>query len=228
MARMKSSKIKKKSRDIFRWAGKNWKVWAPISISGLALVVAIHANIISSRNTLVAYRLSKLDFRPIIRLDTLFRSAGKTPPHLTVTNIGSIDALQVKIQMYSHRFFPETGEIQVIVQDSTNNIFIEGIRPQESRAFKFNNTWLNVSARLETPVQNNVIEIRITYRRPQDLKEYDESAFYFVNPDGLWASEKDSSLNTEFYETIKVAVFGLTLKDAFIYNEWEGDRLHPK
>jgi hypothetical protein len=48
------------------------------------------------------------------------------------------------------------------------------------------------------------MEIRLKYRRPSDKEQYVESAFYFVNPDGRWVSER--SLPDEVYGPIKKAV----------------------
>jgi len=227
MTRVRLPEIVRKAKYILIWAGRNWKIWVPLIASGVAIIVAIHANIISSRNSEIAYQLSKLDFRPLIQLNTLFNPVGKVPPHLTVRNIGPIEAVQVNIQMYSHRFL-QTGKLGVTLRESTNDIFIEKLSPQKGKAFEFNNSWLNTNARLAIPVQNNVMEIRIIYRRPQDLKEYDESAFYFVNPNGVWVPETESSLNTDFYEALKAELFGTIIKDSLVYKEWGGDRLHPK
>ena len=110
--------------------------------------------------------------------------------------------------------------------NSMNDIFIEKIDPQKTKSYKFCEGWINTNARLHNPPQHNIMEIQITYRRPQDLEEYNESAYYFVNPDGLWVSEKSSSLDSELYESIKSAIFNIDKEKKYIYKEWERDKLH--
>ncbi|MDP2911015.1 MAG: hypothetical protein Q8N76_01600 [Candidatus Omnitrophota bacterium] len=221
---------------ILNWIGKNWKAWLPITVSIFALGVSVagyfiadRANKIASKNYDITQKLSKLDFRPIIRLDTLFRSAGKVPPNFGLTNIGSVEAQQIKVSMIIHRYFPEAEKIRVVVTGTENDVIIPKLVPQERRAFKFQDIWLNTNARMETPPENNIMEIRITYCRPQDLKKFDESAFYFINPEGLWVSEGESSLKLEKYQKMKSALLSLKASKNIksIYEEWKGDELHP-
>ena len=75
--------------------------------------------------------------------------------------------------------------------------------------FPFDKHWLNVNARLQEPLQHNIIEIRLIYHISPDLtRKFQKSAFYFINPEGRWVSENDSSLitNTYDYTQMKKAV----------------------
>ncbi len=218
---------------IIHWL-KKWTLWVPILCSLIALFISIWSNMISreanriaSQNNELTKKIEKLDFRPILRIHSLFKTIGKLPPHFTITNVGSIEAQQIKIKMYGHRFFAKTNNINISGTNSTNDIYIKKLLTQETKAFEFREGWLNKNARLAQLPQHNIMEIKITYRRPQDLTEYDESSFYFVNPDGLWVSEKSSSLNTDFYKKIKEILFQrISDENNMIYWEWRGDLLH--
>jgi|GEM_PF-6007095 len=222
-----------KMKKTWGWLKKNWNLWLPILISILAFggaiwanYIANNANEIASNNYDLTLKLSKLDLRPIIRLDALFKSIGKIRPYLSLTNIGPIEAQQIKIKMLSHRYSPKQNRIFMSGSNSMNDIFIEKIDPQKTKSYKFREGWINTNARVHNPPQHNIMEIKITYRRPQDLEEYNESAYYFVNPDDLWVSEKSSSLDSELYESIKSAILNIDKEENYIYKEWEGDKLH--
>lgn len=222
-----------KIKEAWVWLKKNWNLWLPILISIFAFGGAIWANYIASNANKIAsnnydliLKLSKLDLRPIIRLYTRFESTGKIPPHLSLTNIGPIEAQQIKIKMLFHRYSPEKNKIIMSKSDSMNDIFVEKIDPQKTKSYKFREGWLNTHATLYNPPQLNIMEIQITYRHPQNLEEYNESAYYFVNPDGLWFGEKSCSLDSELYESIKLAIFNIDKEEKYIYKEWEGDKLH--
>ncbi len=213
---------------------KKWKIWVPLLLSVVAIGISIwsnnisrEANRIASENQKLTKRLEKLDFRPIIFLDARFKQIGETPPHFIVTNVGPIEARQIKIKMFSHRYFTQTNNINISGTFSENDCYIKSLLPQETKGFKFRKGWLDTNARLAQLPQHNIMEIKITYRRPQDLKEYDESAFYFVNQDGLWVPEKSSSLNTEFYKKLKEILFKrMSDENNMIYQEHNGDLLH--
>ena len=211
-----------------KWLGANWRVWVPLGISLVALLISGWAALLSARNSEVTSRLSKLDFRPILRLNTLFVSVGKIPPHWELTNTGSVEAVQVEVQMISHRYFPAKQMIQVSLTGSEETTSIPKIAPQETKSCVFPNGWLDTNARLQDPPQCNIMEMLLTYRRPQDLKEYSESAYYFVDPNGFWVLETSSSLKGELYESMKAALLKINRRTpGSIYRKWDGDLLHP-
>jgi hypothetical protein len=211
-----------------KWLGANWRVWVPMGVSLVALIISGWSAFLSTRNNEVTHRLSKLDFRPSLRLYSLFKSIGKTPPHWELTNIGPVEAVQVKVQLISHRYFPTRQMIQVSLTGSDEVTSILKIAPQEWKWKAFPEGWLETNARLQNPPQCNIIEILLTYRRPQDLKEYSESAYYFVDPNGFWVPERSSSLKGELYESMKAALLKINREGpGSIYREWAGDSLHP-
>ncbi|RKY30876.1 MAG: hypothetical protein DRP74_06045 [Candidatus Omnitrophota bacterium] len=214
---------------------KNWKQWVTVLVSVIALGVSItgiyianKANEIALKNHDITQKLSKLDFRPIIRLYTLFRPAGKIPPHFALINIGPEDALQIKVRMLTHRYSPKREKMYASIANTLYDVVIPKLSPQETKAFKFKGGSLDSNARLATPPENNIMEIRVTYRRPQDLQEFDESAFYFINPEGLWVPERSSSIESENYQKMKKALLNWKSSKNIIsiYDEWKGDDLH--
>ena len=224
----KGQPITKRSKRIIRhckFVWRNRQIWSPI-LSIIAIIISGLSVWQSMKNNEVTRRLNKLDLRPRFMLCSLFKSIGSIPPHWELTNIGPIEAVQVKVEMFSHRYFPKTKKIQASLQNSSNTTIISKIDPQETRSCKFKKGWLEESARVQEPPQNNVMEIMITYRRPQDLKEYKESAFYFVNPDGLWVPEGEYLLKGELYESIKKALFIVDRGQFSVYRELSGDPLH--
>ena len=211
-----------------KWLRANWRVWIPISVSLLAILISGWSAFLSTKNSGITYRLAKLDFRPILSLETLFVSIGKIPPHLELTNIGPVEAVQVKVQLISHRYFPATEMIQISLTGTDETTSISTIAPQETKSCVFPKGWLDSNARLHDPPQCNIMEILLNYRRPQDLKAYSESAYCFVDPNGFWTTETSSSLKGELYESMKAALLKINREGpGSIYREWDGDSLHP-
>jgi hypothetical protein len=160
-------------------------------------------------------------------LYSLFKSVGKIPSHWELTNTGPVEAIQIKVEMISYRYFPEKQKFLMALKDSSNTTTISKIAPQETKSYRFLEGWLDANARLRDPPQCNVMEIRVTYRRPQDLEEYSESAYYFVDPDGLWVQEGSSSLKGDLYDSMGRALFSVDRGRLSVYREWDGDPLHP-
>jgi len=211
-----------------KWLGANWRVWVPMSVSLVALSISGWSALLSTRNSEVTHRLAKLDFRPILRLNTLFVSVGKIHPHWELTNTGPVEAVQVEVQLISHRYFPVTEKIQVSMTGSDTVTSISTVAPQETKSCVFPKGWLDTNVRLQDPAQCNIMEILLTYRRPQDLKEYSESAYYFVDPKGLWAPETSSSLKGELYNSMKAALLKINRGGLLsIWRALDGDLLHP-
>lgn len=214
---------------------RTWKIWVPIAISMLISVAALAISGLSYRQSAkdseVTHRLSKLDFRPRLRLYSLLTPVGKIPPHWTLTNTGPVEAVHVQIKMISHRYIPghipNQKKMSMSMLDSTNTTTISSIQPQETKSYKFREGWLDSNARIQEPPQHNVMEILVTYRHPQDLEEYSESAYYFVNPGGFWVPEGSSSLKGELYESLRMRLSGVVREGpSSVYKEWPGDPMH--
>lgn len=213
---------------VVKWLGANWRVWIPMSVSFVALLISGWSVFLSTKNSEVTHRLAKLDFRPNLRLHSWFKSIGKTPPHWELTNIGPVEAVQVKVQLISHRYLLTSQEIGLSLTRSDLVTSIPKVAPQEWKWKAFPEGWLDTNARLQNPPQCNIMEILLTYRRPQDLKEYSESAYYFIDPNGLWKPERSGSLKGELYESMKAALPKINREGpGSMYGEWRSDSLHP-
>jgi hypothetical protein len=184
-------------------------VWTPIILSGIAILISVGAFIVSGLSYCDSRKLSKLDLRPSIRLQTQFKPVGKIPPHFTVINKGPIDAVQVQVEMYRHCSRPDFKRMTISKHFSMHDKSVKKLEPGDQKSFKFIKSSIEVDDISCRPLEpeNNILEIKITYRHPQDLERlYDESAFYFVNPEGSWVNERSSSVTSEKHEAIKALV----------------------
>ncbi len=158
--------------------------------------------------------------RPILKLESHFNM---TPPYFTILNDGPVEAKQLKINLCS--LYVKDGKIKLFGYSSDKEYVVHQLDSLKPIAIRFDEKWLNTNARLQKPLEHNILEIRLTYRRPSDLQQFQESAFYFINPEGRWVSENDNSLAPKIYDPIKRAV----LKDSKKMEIWyPADALHPK
>lgn len=180
-------------------------------IAGLALIlsaVAIWQSSIARNDSRI---LNKLDFRPILALHAqLERINDKIPAHINIRNKGPVDAVQVRIQFYFHRYLPATREIKVSATGSDVRWAIERLPALKHVNIKIDERLLNNLLPVFSDGEKHyrILEIRLNYRRDADLREYSESAFYFVSQEGKWVGEDSSALNDEIYTPIKEAAFG--------------------
>ena len=189
---------------------KSWNFWIPIGISIVALFVSIYSACISKQAREDVRAINKLDIYPIVELFTDFEGRGGRPPYFIVKNIGPIPVEQMEVQLLRHMYAAEgTGErgTTAFAWGSEGLYRVGRLEPWSGRVFEFPKSWLNFDVRTYKPLHHNIIEIRLKYRRPVDLTAYEESAFYFINPEGRWVGEDDNSLPPEVYDPIKSAVF---------------------
>jgi hypothetical protein len=219
---------------IWKWARNNWR-GAQIAISLGALVVAVCSLAVagwslsvSRKNSELTHRLAKLDLWPQFKLQTLLKSTGKVEPCWWITNTGPVDACQVKVQLVKHFYSPSRRMMEFSVAGSEETAQFPKIAPQGEEGRQFPKDYLDVNDKVLGAPQHRMIEIRLTYRRGQDLAERSESAYYFVNPDGLWVPEASASLNGELHDSMRAA---LEAAHRLLGSSWPeliiGDRLHP-
>ena len=193
---------------------KSWNFWIPIGISGAlsiaALFVSMHSDYVSKQAREDARAINKLDIFPIVELSTNFQGIRGKPPYFIVKNSGPVPAEQLEVQLVRHMYGPKRGGeggTTTFVWGSQEQYRVAKLEPRSGRVFEFPKSWLNFDVRTYKPLHHNIIEIRLKYRRPVDLAAYEESAFYFINPEGRWVGEDDNSLPPEVYNPIKSAVF---------------------
>ena len=189
---------------------KSWKFWIPIGISIVALAVSIYFACVAKQAREDARAISKLDIYPIVELSTNFQGIRKKPPYFIVKNSGPVPVEQLEVQLLRHMYAAGgTGEggTTAFAWGSEGLYRVGRLEPWSGLVFEFPKSWLNFDVRTYKPLHHNIIEIRLKYRRPVDLTAYEESAFYFINPEGRWVGEDDNSLPPEVYDPIKSAVF---------------------
>ena len=154
--------------------------------------------------------LNKLDFRPTLALRAHLRKTGSIPAHINIKNTGPVDAIQVQVQFHFLRYFPDQNNIRAAMTMTGSDLqwTIERLPPLKSVDIKFNETLLSsYLPAINFEQHHRILEILLIYRREVDLKEYNESAFYFMSQEGLWVTENNTALDSELYKPIKEAVF---------------------
>lgn len=180
-----------------------------IQSSGDKNIIGNTININQSKNAKAPERLPQtvagLNFRPDLKVDAWFNIS---PPYFTISNDGPGIAEQLIIDLCTHFF--KDGKIKKFIYGNEPKLQykISELKPLTPPiTFLFDEDWLNVNARLQKPLEHNIIEIRLTYRVPPDLNQkFQESTFYFINPEGRWVSENNSSLKPEIYNQMRHAV----------------------
>ncbi len=204
-----------------------------LQLAGVVLsILALGVSWQAYRNSVVARKdaraISGLDLRPTIGLNTQFTKIAGMPPHYIVSNNGPVDALQLEVQLISHRYHKNVDAIKISVTGTDQRKVVPKVPPLSSIAFRFPDLWLDENARIEQPPEHNVMEIRISYRRPPDMTQYIETAIYFINKEGYWVPENSSSLDKATYEPIKKAMYAkLKQSDRYMRGTLRSDILHP-
>ena len=184
---------------------------------GWSELIALAAVILSSYaiwQSHIAFKnakiLNKLDFRPTLCLRTqLYEINNKIPAHINIKNTGPVDAVQFQIQLYFLRYLPTKKKVGIAATGSDLQWTHDRLPPLKEINININRISLaNMLPSIRSDEeQYRILEIRLTYRREVDLKEYSESAFYFTNPKGRFVNENDNSLDSEIYTAIKEAAF---------------------
>lgn len=163
--------------------------------------------------------ISGLDLIPNICLTSDFKriKIAKKPdlkeikekgPYFLVENKGPIDAIQLEVQMFIHKYSPDTGRLKTGITSSMHHWVIEKLPPLKIKVFPIDD-WFYMQPAATSPFWHSVLEIRLSYRRNPDLHKFSKRAFYFVGPQEFWVSERDySTLNTERYIPIVRAAIG--------------------
>jgi hypothetical protein len=186
-----------------------WKLlsgWSPLIISIISLTVAGYSAVVATGVRRDNRAIAALDLRPQLKLRTFLGAHKKIPRHFTIDNIGPLEAVQIEVQLLSH-FYDRKKDRMISGWGSENLYRIGSLTPPHVVQIPFNDHFLDVNARLHKPLQDNVIEIRISYRHPTDMQLFRESAFCFVNPEGQWVAENISSVSNEAYGKLKEALF---------------------
>lgn len=198
-----------KARRALRRAKDHVVPFVPV----VALALSVISIFVSVRAERRSSALSKLDYAPSVFIRTDFGDGRRTSPEVVLENFGPVEASNLGVRFVSHGYDSSTKKLRVHRLHVNQDRFFESLKPNQTIVVPIDLTWLNTNTRLDEPPRNNVLEIRITYRRAVDLKEYDKSAFYFVNPNGRWSTENDVSLSDATYRDILAATAEFTSRN---------------
>lgn len=198
--------------------------WISVVLSLLAIGASAWAALVSWQTRRDVRAIEGLDLHPVLRLRTTFKKIKDIPPHFTVFNDGPVEVRQLDIQLVSYRYSHENLDVKSALYESDQRHVVPRLLPLSRVSFPMSEHWLYGDARGQEPPHHNIMEIRLTYRRPPDMRRFVESAFYFVNPDGAWVREHSQSLTPEVYEPLKAAA----LKQAKAIDlSLPSDKLYP-
>jgi hypothetical protein len=150
-----------------------------------------------SRNDDLSHQ--KQEIRPVVKVKAIVTNSPNQPAFYSVSNEGPIDVLQLKTQVLSHKMHKD-GEIGTAGYEET---YVEKLTPQTSASYYFPEHCLDVNKTAKESAGKSILEIRLTYSYGPDMKNAVKSAFYFVNPKGVWVEESDKSLTPKIYNPIK-------------------------
>jgi len=162
--------------------------------------IAEDANMIAEKARNDVRAIEKLDLEPLIIFRMEFREIKDYPPHLAVTTLGPIEALQISIQLSAMSYDSIRGKIRTSSSWSEVQWSIAKLEIMQPKYFTLPRYWLEIRSNL-IPIPD-VMEACIVYRRDPDLKAYGRRAFYFFNREGRWVSERDQSIHSEEYADI--------------------------
>lgn len=182
------------------------------SLAILGLWVSIRALGISNQSLNISEgvrndnrRVEKLDLEPEIYFSATLKENkdANIPPHFVIGNIGPVEAVQVEIQFITHYYNGVSGTIGVSGMSSEEHWSIDELFPLDYSAHVVSKFFLDTNARLYEPIEHNIIEARILYRRNPDRKLFVKRAFYFISPEGIWVPENSSALKSDIYSKMK-------------------------
>lgn len=180
--------------------------------------IALYQSFLSRQDTRL---ISGLDLKPIIKVRSEFYKNKDNLYGVTVYNEGPVDALQIEAALISHRYSDKTNDVKVSLISTETSFFSETLKPFKKIIFPVPAHFLYGNAMIEEPRTNNILQFKITYKRPPDFKSNTESAFYYVDPDGIWVRENSNSLTDEKYRHIKKAVESTLAREPFPKLDWD-------
>ena len=160
--------------------------------------------------------LNKLDFRPNISLQADFDESSGKSPHFKITNVGPVDATELKVQVTVLKYVLNLKKIMITSPLSKPDWFIQRLSPLKPETIQFNTLEFesHLPAINESPI-NRVLEFQVTYHREVDRKKYTEFSYYFKTLDGKWVDENDSALEPLIFNPIKKAIHERRMLELF-------------
>lgn len=179
----------------------------------LSLNTALEYKNIAMESYKTSRLIAGLELTPTILLRATFYKIKNVPPHIRITNNGPIDANMVELQLEHIRYKEDkdgNGKISMRMSASEDKIVIKKLSTlQPPTMIPIPDKWLNMD-RLEilhSPLEHNILEIKVTYKRYPDMMEFTRRYYYFINPKKIWVPEDDNTLTPKVYEKIKRVIF---------------------
>jgi hypothetical protein len=192
----------------------------PIVISVFALKTAMEAKD-------DARKIYLLDIWPELQIQTSLNPIKNHASGFTVKNRGPVKAVQLKIALIAYRYQNGSGrESSSFVIGSDQQYELKELASNERKVFTISDSVAS-NARFQKPEHFNVLEIRLSYRRESDMNKQTKSAYYFINPEGKWVSENDSSLTPKIYDPIKNEILSRSQGADWSISIMEGHRSDP-
>jgi hypothetical protein len=206
-----SLKVLSESRKMAELSYNNSKKL--IKIENLSLNTALEYKRIANESHKTSRLIAGLELTPTILLRATFYKIKNVPPHIRITNNGPIDTNIVELQIEHIRYKEDkdgNGKISMRMSASEDKIVIKKLSTlQPPTMIPIPDKWLNMD-RLEilhSPLEHNILEIKVTYKRYPDMMEFTRRCYYFINPKKIWVPEDDNTLTPKVYEKIKRVIF---------------------
>jgi hypothetical protein len=179
----------------------------PLVLSLWALYLSRQANLIVHQQTSDFRAVEKLDLAPDLRLATWLGSEDipDIPRHLTLYNAGPLDAINVRVELRLYFYLESTKQVKGLINDSSWNFQAPKLEVHNQVSFPFpSGFWSQIQEARSS--QRNIFGVRIIYHHPTSLATTVSEAFYFLDPNGRWVQENDSSLKPDLYDDLREAV----------------------
>lgn len=167
-------------------------------------------------------KVEKLELNPEIKFNINFEGIKGSPPYFTIQNFGPIDATQVVVELVINRYDQEKDRF-INIFSTDQRVVINNLSTLQSKSYEISQHFLDVNSRLGKPLNQNVIEARISYRKEPDLQLFIKRAFYFIDPAGKWVGENNNNLKDEIYSIMKESLLNKFNDTGILFH---GDALH--
>lgn len=226
--------------------GKRWDddlrpivlTWSPLWVSVIAVGLSIlslknsnfainearKANDIAEKNHKLTRQVERLDLRPQIKFGAEFNQIKDIPAHFFIKNSGPVEAVQVQVEFFIHRYSEKERKIKLRLSGSDWLYDLPELKPQERKSYPLPQDLLSNVALIGS-FNVNALEARITYLRNPDRKVFSERAFYLLNPNGFLVSLSDKSISGETYGNIKKAILSNNVPEVELMGGY--DQLFP-
>ncbi len=180
---------------------------------GVSEIIAISALLISipaiwlscnARQVLVRHKL-----RPALSLKArLQRIPDRNPPRIRIINKGPVDAKNVQIKTHLITYYPDRDYPEMFESSPVSVLewSVRKITPSGLAGFSITDSTLAslLPEIVETEKHHRILEFHLSYGREVDLKEYSESVFFFLSPEGKWVAEKSSNWDEDALNSFKM------------------------